>query len=197
MQSRTLGRDKFDSRWREGVWPGVRLESGEPIIGTADGVVKAKDFRRKVILKDRWDKEMFSRFKGVPWEPVPGRSGEIELKCKVSLPMLEEAITKSVQVRDEHMPRRFRIKKSDLERYGYTIGCPGCRAANRGLVAVGHTEECRRRIEDELSKLGDERILEQRARFKEYEGEIKKEEIRRGKSINLEDVQKRTGREVH
>ena len=116
--------------------------------------MKARDFRRKVILKDRWDREMFNKFKGVPWEPVPGQSGDIELKSKIKLPMLEEAITQGIQVRDEYTPRRFRIKKEDLEKYGYTVGCPGGRAASRGLVAVGHTEACRKRIEEELAKKG-------------------------------------------
>ena len=43
----SAGRDKFDVRWREGVWLGIRAESGESIIGTNEGVVKARDFRRK------------------------------------------------------------------------------------------------------------------------------------------------------
>ena len=55
----TVGRDKFDVRWRECVWLGIRMESGESIIGTSGGVVKARDFRRKVVLKDRWGKEVF------------------------------------------------------------------------------------------------------------------------------------------
>ncbi len=36
----SAGRDKFDARWREGVWLEVKLESGESIIGTSEGVVK-------------------------------------------------------------------------------------------------------------------------------------------------------------
>ena len=144
----TVGRDKFDVRWREGVWLGIRMESGENIIGTSDGVVKARDFRRKVVLKDRWDKEVFDKMCVVPWKPVPGESNDIELKCKIQLPMLEEEITKSIQAREEYMPRRFRIRKEDVERYGSTIGCPGCRAVTRGLVAVGHTEACRKRMSE-------------------------------------------------
>ncbi len=37
----------FDMIWMDGVWLGIKLESGESIIGTADGVAKARDFRRK------------------------------------------------------------------------------------------------------------------------------------------------------
>ena len=48
--------------------------------------------------------------------------------------------------------------KKDLEKFGFTLGCAGCRAANRGSTAVGHTEECRKRIMGELEKAGDERL---------------------------------------
>ena len=41
----TRGRDKLDSRWEQGVWLGVKDTSGEIIIGTPDGVVKARDFK--------------------------------------------------------------------------------------------------------------------------------------------------------
>ncbi len=41
----SAGKDKFDARWKEGVWLGVRLESGESLIGTDEGVVTARDFR--------------------------------------------------------------------------------------------------------------------------------------------------------
>ena len=40
----TCSRDKFDCRWERGIWLGVRDESGEIIIGTPDGVIKARDF---------------------------------------------------------------------------------------------------------------------------------------------------------
>ena len=43
----SAGRNKFDVRWLDGVWLGIKLESGESIIGTAEGIVKARDFRRK------------------------------------------------------------------------------------------------------------------------------------------------------
>ncbi len=60
------------------------------------------------------------------------------------------------------MPRRHRITKRDLEKFGFTVGCPDCRAANRGSTAVGHTEECRKRIMEEVEKAGDDRIERER-----------------------------------
>ncbi len=43
----SAGKDKFDARWKEGVWLGIRMESGESLIGTDEGVVKARVLRRK------------------------------------------------------------------------------------------------------------------------------------------------------
>ena len=54
-----------------------------------------------------------------------------------------ERITINMEGKDEHTPRRMRITKKDLEKFGLTVGCAGCRAANRGSTAAGHTEEGR------------------------------------------------------
>ena len=47
-------------------------------------------------------------------------------------------------------PRRMRFDMEDLDKYGHTIGCPGCRAKNRGEVGVNHNEDYRRRIEETI-----------------------------------------------
>ncbi len=47
LPAASVGRNMFDVRWEEGVWLGIELESGESVIGTASGVPKARDFRRK------------------------------------------------------------------------------------------------------------------------------------------------------
>ena len=75
---------------------------------------------------------------------------------------------KTIKGREEFVPRRLRIKKGDLEKLGHIAGCPGCRAANRGSTAVGHSEERRKRITVELAKLGDERTTRESERWFEY-----------------------------
>ncbi len=57
----SVGKDKFGARWREGAWLGIKAESGESVIGTSDGVAKAKDFRRKPENGGRWYREDFFR----------------------------------------------------------------------------------------------------------------------------------------
>ena len=129
--------------------------------------MKARDFRRKPEHGGRWNAQDFDKFVGVHWEPYPGMKGGFELKSKVRLPADSEEFTKTAKGDDDCVPRRLRIRKEDLERFGYTAGCPGCRAANRGTTAVNHTEDCRRRIVTELEKIGDERIERERKRWHE------------------------------
>ncbi len=83
----SAGRDKFDVRWREGVWLGIELERGESVISTKEGVVKPRDFRRKPENGGRWSVEDFDKFVGVAWEPYPGAKGGCELRSKVRLPI--------------------------------------------------------------------------------------------------------------
>ena len=58
----------------------------------------------------------------------------------------------------EVVHRRVKITREMVRRVGFMVGCPGCRAVNRGLPAVNHKEECRRRFEDSMRLAGDDRI---------------------------------------
>ncbi len=78
-------------------------------------------------------------------------------------------LTRPVRGAEDYAPRRFRLRKADLEKHGYAVGCPGCGAVNRGLPAAGHTGECRKRLEEALEKEEDDRVKRQRSRFEEDE----------------------------
>ena len=54
-------------------------EWGESLIGTNEGLVKARDFRRKAENGGRWSVADFKKSVGVPWEPYPGAKGGFEL----------------------------------------------------------------------------------------------------------------------
>ena len=72
----TRGRDKLDSRRATGVWMGVKDETGECIIGTNEGTVKARDFKRLADPTKRWDSTLVKSLQGTPWQPTPGRNDE-------------------------------------------------------------------------------------------------------------------------
>ena len=65
--------------------------------------------------------------RGVPWEVVPGHPDR-ELKSKVLMPKMEPAAPPKV---DEEEPRvrRMYIQRKDVEKYGATARCEGCKAA--------------------------------------------------------------------
>ncbi len=66
----SAGNGKFDARWKEGAWVEVRLESGDSSTATSEGVVKARDSRRKAENGGRWSAPDFGEFVGVPWARV-------------------------------------------------------------------------------------------------------------------------------
>ena len=51
---------------------GIREETGELIVGTPEGIIKARDFKRHPSNEDRWNLERFTSFTGVPCAAIPG-----------------------------------------------------------------------------------------------------------------------------
>ena len=58
------GKDKGERRWSEGVFLGVKEESGEIIVGIEKGVVQARTFKRFGSEEERWEKGKGVEFKG-------------------------------------------------------------------------------------------------------------------------------------
>ena len=55
LKPRSVGKNKADVRWEDGVWLGVRDKSGEMCIGTDKGVIKVCSVRWKGSTRERWD----------------------------------------------------------------------------------------------------------------------------------------------
>ena len=72
LKLESVGKEKSESRWNEGIFIGVKEETGELMIGTAEGVERARTIRRFAEESDRWKKEDIEGMKGVPWELIPG-----------------------------------------------------------------------------------------------------------------------------
>jgi hypothetical protein len=192
LRPESVGVDKADPRWEEGVFAGLRIESGEIFVMTKDGVIKVRAFARKP-EDERWNQKQLEEGKGVPWEPIPGR-GRIEVKTKVGIlrgvgggdvlmdPEIKETVVKRVY-----------ITKKDLETYGPTVGCRGCRAANRGETSIPHNERCRARIEKEIESKDPGRInkeLDRMSKVIEENEERKKRRV--GEVEKDEDIKERT-----
>ena len=131
----TEGKDELGTRWEHGIFAGVREESGELLMLTEAGAAKVRGFKRRS-EEERLSQEGLSMAKGVPWEPVPGRAGT-EVKAKFLITEDDEVTKEGCKTRGMK-PRRIYIAKEDVKQsgYGWTVGCRGCEAANRGLVGI-------------------------------------------------------------
>ena len=109
---------KLDARWQCGIFLGRRDESAEVIIGTARGVDLSRSLMRKAEV-DRWSREDYNSFIGVPWNP---RGVELTAPAKSS--------------------RRKYIAKTLVDEHGLTEGCQAC----LGMSSI-HSARCRQRSE--------------------------------------------------
>ncbi len=50
---KTKGKYSWEERWAEGIWLGVREESGEIVVGTDKGIVKARSNQKKTTKAKR------------------------------------------------------------------------------------------------------------------------------------------------
>ena len=55
--------------------------------------------------------------------------------------------------------RRPNIERKDVDNFGVASVCPGCVAASRGAPSRSHTESCRQRMEEDMTKRNDETII--------------------------------------
>ena len=100
--------------------------------------------------------------KGTPWNPNPAAADA--LPADMAVPMPAPAPVPQVVVAAAPVDRaasRVYIKKADVQKYGYSMNCPGCRSVMTNTTARAHTEECRKRLEsclaeDEETKLRSE-----------------------------------------
>jgi len=175
LKPKTKGIEKAEYRWAEGIWLGIRDESGEHIIGTEGGIVKARTVRRPGSHGERWKWSVFEKMKGLPWEPVPGRAG-FEIRTRV----VDDVRIPRIIGQNEAAPREFKrrqfpIRKEDVLEHGITPGCYGCRSAILGQDPGKHKQQCRDRFEKVFIETGDVRLIRQLERFQDEEGEAPKE----------------------
>merc|ERR1712240_171121 len=162
--------NKLDAKWDEGYFLGFNWRTSEAIVGTKDGVVKASTIRR-VGAHRRWDAEGLDAVRGVPWQWDPDSDVETQ-KLLVRHLTEEEKAALAIPTPAEG-PRnvyRMRLKRDDFIEKGFTDGCPGCKAILSGGPVRGHTERCRKRMEELMQQTtaGQERIKRQADKETEY-----------------------------
>ena len=128
-----------------GIWPGIKGRTGEHIIGTEKGVVKAYTVKRRP-EEERWSLEELNGMRGTPGKPTPG-SSDIRIPVRVRVPEIPIAKEERTTI-----PRGVRTEKKDFERHGYTEGCEGCVRMQMGGERRSHTQQCRDRMLKAMSE---------------------------------------------
>ena len=133
--------NRMNPRYKFGVWLGVRNNSAECFVRTAEGVFRAREVRR-MEHQDRWDKEAINNVIGVPWRNAHGNR-IVDRPATQTDPLPPPPVPyEEVRVQME------RITRTEIETFGTTAGCPGCNAIRSGKSAQAHSDLCRARIEE-------------------------------------------------
>ena len=163
-------RAKLMPRWEDGVWLGVKEESGEFWIGTREGITTSRSVQRKPD-PEKWNRFFLDEFKGLPWDlrQEQHREGEPRYPRADALAEVHPEPAPAPEFRPPTSgPRRCKITRGILHKFGYTKNCAGCDAARCGLEPRGHSESCRERITQEMA--ADEEF---RSRVHQAEARVK------------------------
>ena len=176
---------KLDSMWEDGVFLGYRTTSAEMIIGTTSGIMRSRTVRR-MPEDERWGASNLDLVKGLPWRPDGQADLQREDDDKMPVVDIRPAAPDVLVERpepEESVPRQLYVRTKDIQKYGVTDGCPGCRAWALGRKTQTHSARCRERISEALqgSDEGQVRLQAQRARENQYfEQAFRKSEQSRG-----------------
>ena len=86
----------------------------------------------------------------VPWrknEDDPKMDGE---RLKSEVVAMDKEYREKLEA-EEHVPvpKRVYISRKNLKEFRFTVRCPGCMSLLRRTARQAHTENCRRRTEEE------------------------------------------------
>eukprot|EP00971_Amphidinium_carterae_P325488 6455761-Amphidinium_carterae.1 len=145
----TPGPSRAEPKWEKGIFLGL-AHKGMYYVGLDGKVVTTRTVRR-LAPSERNNRNLLNMLKGTPWAPTPG---EIHLPEAVRTgPEVEadaDARASNAEDTSVRKHRTYLRRDKELRDYGYTKNCPGCEAARLGLPARGHSEVCRKRIEEEM-----------------------------------------------
>ena len=149
-------KNDLQEKMTEGRYIGHHGRNTALLVLTKDGVKRGTGFRR-LPESERWNPDGWSELSGMPWDirrAAPSSApaiGEGEPRHEpIALPQIAARTP---------APRRVYVLKADIEKFGFTEGCKGCKSLKElGFVKPGspHSEECRKRIA-ELVERDEER----------------------------------------
>jgi hypothetical protein len=136
----------------------------------------------KASERERWAEVALEVVQRMPWrvfDDDPHMEGE-----KLQVQGASQRLAKPEAQLEREVgapPNRIMIRKEDLEKHGYSANCPGCKSILRGTARQGHSESCRKRLEEELKD--DPRVKLQRMKEKAYvEKRLEEQDRKRARS---------------
>ena len=119
---------KLDTVWRDGYFAGYRTLSGETIISTKEGIYRTRTVRR-VPENVRWDAKIYEEFVFTPWKVNSTADEATQVMKDENPPMPSSSPQVSMEppavAAGPEVPRKMYIKTEDVNKHGYTPGCPG------------------------------------------------------------------------
>ena len=187
-------RNKLEPMHQFGVFVGIVPRTGEIVVLTRQGAVLVRTVHR--LSEDRrWDAEFICQVRGTPWDfkssagegieegVIPERTDSLHLDLPVhSLPRMRTM--------------RMYIRRMEVEEYGPTRGCLGCRKVMSGAVpsciVATHNDECRERMENLMMQdlSGADRVVRMKTRINEALARHIEEHDERAKKIAKNDHHK-------
>ena len=134
-----------------GIFIGHHERTGSLLFMTPEGIKRGSGVHR-LPQNLRWDLSYLRLCKGLPWEMKPS---DIPLQQpmfgdgEASIPIV------AATAKPAAVPKNLYVLRADVEKYGYTDGCPACTDLHLGgKVRPGfpHSSECRERIFEMLQK---------------------------------------------
>ena len=154
------------AKWSTGVWLGLERRTGQYTI--YDIELKAVRHARTILRLPEPQKWSIGDVQGIavtPWSIHEPTGPEVTFPQKDTAP--ENLPAK------QRMARRMYIRQEDLDKHGYTQGCPKCDhllTHGPSTGAIAHSEACRARLMEAIaaSPGGKERLQKMETRRNDY-----------------------------
>ena len=149
FKMKTKEPNEDEHRWHEGIFLGICPVTGQYILhSTAKRKVQMARTIKALPDRDKWSASDIEAVLASPYDLHNAKDQGVTFQDR---PVQED----DIEVPRSRLVRKLYIKGEDIRAFGYTDGCPKCDHDQRygpGRTTRGHSDACRARIVDCLSK---------------------------------------------
>ena len=109
-----------------------------------------------------WNRDAIEAISYYPWNPKKTEVAPQPLRLEDREPAASGSAIPPIISPPVPNARRLYITHNDIQKHGFTPGCPGCSAIRDKRKPVGHSPACRKRVEEAMasSEQGKRRMEE-------------------------------------